>query len=145
MGTPHSSKLRQYWSFTIRMFSVISRSLVGIVFLLSRDALSVFCCPSWVAHWTLIGGVLPLCRDPVGIFPLLGEVLTLCRDAVSVFYSPSQLGHRALVGVVLLLCRDTIGVFCNPADWVSKKISYNTFENENTYKLFTQKSCMKTF
>ena len=29
MGTPHSPKLQHYWNFTIRLFSVISRTLVG--------------------------------------------------------------------------------------------------------------------
>ena len=52
-GTPHSPKLQHYWNFTIRLFSVIS--------------------------WTLIGGVLPL-----------------CREAISVFYSPSRLGNILL-------------------------------------------------
>ena len=28
-GTPHSSKLQHYWNLTIRLFSVISRILVG--------------------------------------------------------------------------------------------------------------------
>ena len=28
-GTPHSPKLQHYWSLTIRLFSVISRTLVG--------------------------------------------------------------------------------------------------------------------
>ena len=48
-GTPHFPKLQNYWSLTIRLCSVLSR--------------------------TYVGGVLPLCRDGVGVF-----------------YSPSQLG-----------------------------------------------------
>ena len=42
-GTPHSSNLQHYWNLTIRLFSVIFRTLVG---------------------W----GVLPLCREAVGVF-----------------------------------------------------------------------------
>ncbi len=49
-GTLHSPKLQNYWNLTIRLFSVISR--------------------------TLVGGVLPLCREAVGVF-----------------YSPSRLGN----------------------------------------------------
>ena len=41
-GTPHSSNLQHYWSLTIGLFNVISK--------------------------TLIGGVLPFCRDAVGVF-----------------------------------------------------------------------------
>ena len=52
-GTPHSPKLQRHWDLTIRLFSVIS--------------------------WTLVDGVLPL-----------------CRGAVSVFYSPSRLGKVKL-------------------------------------------------
>ena len=41
-------------------------------------------------------------------------VLPLCREAVGVFYSLSQLGQRILVGGrgVLPLCRGAVGVFC---------------------------------
>ena len=49
---PHSSKLQHYWNLTIRLFSVISR--------------------------TLVAGVLPFCREAVGVF-----------------YSPSQLDNNA--------------------------------------------------
>ena len=48
-GTLHSPKLQYYWNLTIRLFSVISR--------------------------TLVRGVLPLCREAVGVL-----------------YSPSQMG-----------------------------------------------------
>ena len=41
-GTPHSQKLQHYWNLTIRLFSVKCR--------------------------TLVGGVLPLCREEVGVF-----------------------------------------------------------------------------
>ena len=50
-GTSHSPKLLHYWSLTIRLFNVIS--------------------------WTLVGGIL-----------------ALCRDTSTVFYSPSRLGWR---------------------------------------------------
>ena len=49
------------------------------------------------ADWALNGEVLPLCRDPVGVFynwALIGEVLLLCRDVVGVFYILSRLGSH---------------------------------------------------
>ena len=45
-GTPHSPKLQDYWSLTIRWFSVISSTPVGGVLPLCRDAVGVFCSPS---------------------------------------------------------------------------------------------------
>ena len=48
-GTPPSPKLQNYWSLTIRLFSVISRALVARgcwVLPLWRDAFSVFYSPS---------------------------------------------------------------------------------------------------
>ena len=42
MGTPHSPKLQHYWNFTIRLFSVISRTLFGRVLPLCREAVGVF-------------------------------------------------------------------------------------------------------
>ena len=44
--TLHSTKLQHCWSSTIRLFNVISRTLVKGVLLLWRDAVSVFYCPS---------------------------------------------------------------------------------------------------
>ena len=40
------AKLQHYWSFTIILFSVISRTLLGGVLLLCRDVVGVFCSPS---------------------------------------------------------------------------------------------------
>ena len=48
-GTPHSPKLQHYWSLIIRLFSAISRTLVRGVLPLCRDAVGVFCSPSWLA------------------------------------------------------------------------------------------------
>ena len=42
-GTPHSTKLQHHWNLTIRLFTVISKTLVG-------------------------GGVLPLCEDAIDVF-----------------------------------------------------------------------------
>ena len=42
-GTPHSPKLQRYWNLTIRLFSIIFRTLIG-------------------------GGVSSLCREAVGLF-----------------------------------------------------------------------------
>ena len=50
-GTSHSLNLQHYWSFTIRLFSVISRTLIGWEELpLCREAVSVFYSLSWLGH-----------------------------------------------------------------------------------------------
>ena len=112
--TLHSTKLLHYWSFNIRLFSVISRTLIGGVLPLYRGAVSVFYSQSWLGHRIFVGEVLPLYRDTVSVFysfswldhkTFVGEVLLFCRDAIGVFYSLRQLGHRTLEGV-LPLCRD---------------------------------------
>ena len=48
-GTPHSLKLQHYWNLTIRLFSVISWTLVGGVLSLCWEAVSVFWSPSRLA------------------------------------------------------------------------------------------------
>ena len=90
---------------------------------------------NWATHW---GHLIPLLRcswcilQPQPTGTLVGGVLPLCWDAVGVFYSLSQLGHslgnltplqrcsqyilqpqltRPLVGGVLSLCWDAVGVF----------------------------------
>ena len=50
MGTPYFPKLQHYWNFTIRLLSVISRTLVVGVLSLCRGAVSVFCRPSRLGH-----------------------------------------------------------------------------------------------
>ena len=57
-GIPHFPKLQHHWCLTIRLFRVIS--------------------------WTLIGGVL-----------------LLCRKAIGVFYRPSRLGKESQVTVLV--------------------------------------------
>ena len=47
-GTQLSTKLQLYWNLTIRLFSVISRTLVEGVLPLCREAVSVFYSPSWL-------------------------------------------------------------------------------------------------
>ena len=118
---------------------------------------------NWATRW---GHLIPLLRcswcilQPQPTGPLVGSVLPICWDAVGVFYSPSQLGHllgasypfaemqfvystasanwatrwgsltplqrcsqyilqpqltRPLVGGVLPLCWDAVGVFYSPS------------------------------
>ena len=45
MGTLHSPKLQHYWSLTIRLFCIISRTLVDY-----RNVVGVFCSPSWLGN-----------------------------------------------------------------------------------------------
>ena len=47
-------KLQHYWSLTIRLFSVISRTLFGGFLTLCREAVSVFYSPSWLGHITVL-------------------------------------------------------------------------------------------
>ena len=85
-GTPYSSKLQIYWNLTIRLFSVISRILVGGVLHQCRQTFGVSYSPSRLGHSILVGEVLPLCWDAFGVS-----------------YSPSLLDNRTLVGRVLPL------------------------------------------
>ena len=56
-GSPHSPKLRRYWSLTIRLFSVIYRTLVEGVLPLGRDPDGGFCCLYRLGHPILECGV----------------------------------------------------------------------------------------
>ena len=47
---PHSPKPQHHWNLTIRLFSVVSRTLIGGVLPLGRDAVSVFYSPSWLGN-----------------------------------------------------------------------------------------------
>ena len=49
-GCLHSPKPQHYWNLTIRLFSVISWTLVVGVLLLWREAVSVFYSPSQLGH-----------------------------------------------------------------------------------------------
>ena len=46
MGAPHSPKLQHYWNLTIRLFGVISRTLIRRMLPLCRGAVVVFYCLS---------------------------------------------------------------------------------------------------
>ena len=72
----------------------------------------------------VVEGVLPLCRNAVGVFyspsrlghrTLVEGVLPLCSNAVGVFYSLNRLGQRTLIRGVLPLSRDAVGVFYSPS------------------------------
>ena len=99
----------------------LTRTHIGGVLFLWRDAVGVFYSLSWLGHSlgesypsaemqlvystapadrdTHWGRLIPLQRCSRCILlakptvPLVGGVLPLSRDAVRVFYSPSQLGH----------------------------------------------------
>ena len=49
-GTPRSQKL-QDWSLTLGLFNIITRTLIGRVLPLCKDAVGVFCSPSWLGQW----------------------------------------------------------------------------------------------
>ena len=52
-GTLHSPKLQYNWNLTIRLFSVISRTLVGGVLPLFREAVGVYYSPSRLGNVNL--------------------------------------------------------------------------------------------
>ena len=49
---PHSPKLQHYWNLIIRLFSVIIKTLVGGVLPLFRDAVGVFFGPNQLGYPT---------------------------------------------------------------------------------------------
>ena len=59
--TPHSLKL-QDWSLTIRLFSIISRTLIreGSLSHLCRDAVGVFYSPSWLGSKEILPNIVKL-------------------------------------------------------------------------------------
>ena len=66
-GILHSPKLQHYWSLTIRLFSDINRTLVGVYYPLCRDTVGVFCSTSrlgkvqecYELYWTNYGSNIP--------------------------------------------------------------------------------------
>ena len=52
-GPSHSPKLQHYWSFTIRLFSVISGILIGEVLHFCRDSVSVSYSPNWLGNFII--------------------------------------------------------------------------------------------
>ena len=98
---PHSSKVQHYWSLTIKLFSVISRTLIQRwnVLPLCREVVVILYSPSWLDHRTLLGG---------------GGVLLLCREAISVFFNPSEWATGHPLWGVLPLCREAVNIFYSP-------------------------------
>ena len=92
---PHSPKLLHYWSLT--MFDVISRKLVGTRF-------------------------LTLCKrcflQPQPTGSLNGGFLPLCRDAVDIFYNLSRLGHS--IGDSYPCAEMQLVYSTAPADWATQ-------------------------
>ena len=96
-GTLHSPKLQHYWSLTIRLFNVISKTMIVEVLPLCRDAVGVFYIPIQLGH--LIGwGLTPLqlmySTSPSNWAISLGESYPF---AINVFYIPIQLGCHLTV------------------------------------------------
>ena len=52
-GTLHSLKLQHYWRLTIRLFRVIITILIGRVLSLCRDSVGIFCSPSWQGQYKI--------------------------------------------------------------------------------------------
>ena len=81
-GTLHSPKLQHYWILTIRLFSVISRTLVGGggggVLTLCREAVNVFDSPQPTGQWGDIAYHLILLGDDSFVFS--PEPVTMFSD-----------------------------------------------------------------
>ena len=75
-GTPYSPKHQHYCSLTIGLFSVNSRTLIGGVLLLSRDAVGVFYCPSRLGKYLLAGHIRYLLPGYI-LYLLPGYILYL--------------------------------------------------------------------
>ena len=67
-----------------------------------------------------------------------GGVLLLCREPVGVFYRPSWLGHRTIIRSVLPLWKDAVGVFYSSSllgykRFVARGGSYPYAEKQSVY------------
>ena len=58
-GTLHSQMFQNYWSLTIRLFNIISRTLVGGELAFGRDAVGIFYSPSWMGWYSLFYSDIP--------------------------------------------------------------------------------------
>ena len=107
-GALHSPKLQYYWSFTIRLFNVISKTLVEGSCLWA-ETLSVY--STIPVDWAeMVSHHIQDAR--------CGMVVIFCRDAADTFYSPSRLSWDGLVSYPrhslwdgLPFCRDAVGAF----------------------------------
>ena len=68
-------RFQYYWSSTVRLFNVISRTVITEILPFCRGTVGVFYNPCWLGQ------------------PHFCGVLPLSRDAIGVFYSPSRLGR----------------------------------------------------
>ena len=59
-NTPHFHNFQHYWSLTIGLFWVISRTLIGGVLPLESNAIIVFCRPSRVGQMMVRDGAIPI-------------------------------------------------------------------------------------
>ena len=111
MSSPHSSRLQIYRSFTIRLFRVISRILVRGVLPLCRDAVGVFYKPKPTGKksWYAIKQRNKTSR--LGHRTLVVGVVPLLQRCSRCILQPSRQAHRTIVGGVVPLCRDAVGVF----------------------------------
>ena len=148
-STPHSPKLQHYCSLTIRLFCVISWTLFGRDLIsaevqsvysktpggwatghllggllpICRGAVGVFCSPSRLGHWTLVGRALsPLLRcsgcilqsQPVGPLDTCWEGSYPFAEVQSVYSAvPAGWATWHLLGGLLPHCRGAVGVFPN--------------------------------
>ena len=83
----------QGWYLTLRWFNVISRTLVGLVIGLCSDEVGVFYNPSRLGCYKCFQ-------------VLVGVVIGLCSDEVGVFYNPSRLGcYKCFQVLVITFCK----------------------------------------
>ena len=63
-GNLHSPKLQHYWNLTIRLFSVIPRTLMEGILLFSREAIGIFYSPSQQSNFFSKTGCLTKDKEP---------------------------------------------------------------------------------
>ena len=79
-------EIKHYWSLTIRLFNVISRTPVEGVLPLCRNAISIFCSPNWLVQTSLeTNGYLVITTTGENISP----------NAWVKFYEISVVAHAA--------------------------------------------------
>ena len=119
-------KLHYYWSFTIRLFNVISRTLVG------RWLTPLQKC-SWCILQLLLTGLLGSGKRVVITLLSLRQVslwLESCLITKVALYNytewnrPHTHTHNMIMVGILLLCKDTVGVFYSPCWLGQQKVDF---------------------
>ena len=89
-GTQLFPKIQHYWNLIIRLFCVISRTFVGRVLPLFRDAVGVFYSPSWLDWDCLVSYTGHSLRECY----LSAKVLSVYSESPADWATEHSLGER---------------------------------------------------